>query len=55
MNDESGALAELTAVQHPIIPRAALRETVCQLLVMGGVVAILEVFEVRSEVKTTPK
>ena len=40
----------LTAVQHPIIARSAVPETIIQLLIMGAVVAILEWIDVRFEI-----
>ena len=41
--------ADLTAVQHPIIRKVALPETIFQLFILGGTVAVLEWFGVRFE------
>lgn len=42
--------ADLEMVQHPVIKRASVPETIIQALIMGGVVAILEWMGVRFEI-----
>ncbi len=41
--------ADLRAVQHPIIARSAIPETILQFFILGGGVAVLEWFGVRFE------
>ena len=49
MSEEPDPGLELTAVQHPVIKQQALREMIIQLVILGGVVAILEWVGVRFE------
>ncbi len=41
--------ADLRSIQHPIIARSAIPETILQFFILGGVVAVLEWFGVRFE------
>ncbi len=41
--------ADLKPVQHPIIWRSTIPETILQFLILGGTVAVLEWFNVRFE------
>ena len=41
--------SDLRPVQHPIIPRSAIPETILQLFTLGGSVAVLEWLGVRFE------
>ncbi|MCH7778028.1 MAG: hypothetical protein IH878_16080 [Gemmatimonadetes bacterium] len=41
--------SDLRPVQHPIIPRSAIPETILQSFILGGGVAVLEWFGVRFE------
>ena len=49
MTDDRQTSSDLRPVQHPIIPRSAIPETILQFFILGGGVAVLEWFGVRFE------
>ena len=49
MTDDRQTSSDLRAVQHPIIRRSAIPETILQFFILGGSVAVLEWFGVRFE------
>ena len=49
MTDDRQINSDLRPVQHPIIARSAVPETIWQFFILGGGVAVLEWFGVRFE------
>ena len=49
MTDDRQTSSDLRPVQHPIIARSAILETIWQFFILGGGVAVLEWFGVRFE------
>ncbi len=49
MTDDRQTSSDLRPVQHPIIARSAIPETIWQFFILGGGVAVLEWFGVRFE------